>query len=652
MSLSFGKLLIANRGEIAIRVMRTARRLGIATVAVNSDADANSAHVAMADEALRIGPAPARESYLDISAIILAAKKSGAGAIHPGYGFLSENAEFAEACAEAGIVFVGPPASAIRAMGLKDRAKTIMAEAGVAVVPGYQGDDQSPKRLAAEAVRLGFPVLIKAVAGGGGKGMRRVDRTRDFEPALESAKREARSAFGDERMLVEKFVARPRHVEVQIFADKHGDAVHLFERDCSLQRRHQKVIEEATAPGMGEPMRAAMGAAAVKAARAVGYVGAGTVEFIADASEGLKPERFWFMEMNTRLQVEHPVTEMITGLDLVEWQLRVAAGERLPKRQNELRPHGHAIEARLYAEDPGNEFLPSTGRLERLHLPPGEGGVRVDSGVREGDAVTMYYDPMIAKVIAWAETRESAADKLAQALAETGIAGVRTNTGFLVRALRHPEFLAGEIDTGFIDRHLGALLPPPPRAQLFARAALFIVEDRKRGARAQDPWDAQDGFRLSGEARETIEFTAGVTRASVLVLHPRGGALSFEIAREPVFAPPHTDAMRLASGEIAVMEAGETSLFALADPFAETDAGGAATDRLVAPMPGKIVRVFASPAQAVKRGEPLITLEAMKMEHTLAAPAGARVASVEVAVGDQVDEGAVVLRFAQEPAGS
>ncbi len=569
----FGKLLIANRGEIAIRVMRTARRLGIATVAVYSDADAKAAHVAMADEAIRIGRAPARESYLDIGAVISAAKKSGAAAIHPGYGFLSENADFAEACAAAGIVFVGPPASAIRAMGLKDRAKSLMTAAGVAVVPGYQGENQTPQHLAAEAGRLGFPVLIKAVAGGGGKGMRRVDRAGDFVAALEGAKREASSAFGDDRVLVEKYVARPRHIEVQIFADAHGNAVHLFERDCSLQRRHQKVIEEATAPGMREPMRAAMGAAAVKAAKAVGYIGAGTVEFIADASSGLQPERFWFMEMNTRLQVEHPVTEMITGEDLVEWQMRVAAGETLPRRQDEIRSRGHAIEARVYAEDPRKGFLPSIGRLEHLRLPANANGVRLDAGVREGDAVTVFYDPMIAKVIAWDETRETAATKLARALSETQIAGVRTNTGFLVRALRHPEFLASEIDTGFIERHLDELVIAQPPADIYARAALFAIEDRIHRVRANDPWNAQDGFRLSGEARETIELAADSARASVLVVHHRGGGCRLEIDGAPIGAAAHADAVRLASGDIAVMQNGETWVIAPHDPFAEVRFG-------------------------------------------------------------------------------
>ena len=580
--------------------------------------------------------------------ILAAAKETGAEAIHPGYGFLSENADFAEACAAAGIVFVGPPASAIRAMGLKDRAKALMQEAGVAVVPGYMGDDQSTEHLAREAAKIGYPVLIKAVAGGGGKGMRRVDAAKDFKAALEGAQREAKSAFGDDRVLIEKYVTRPRHIEVQVFADSHGNAVHLFERDCSLQRRHQKVIEEATAPGMPPEMRAAMGEAAVKAAKAVGYVGAGTIEFIADASEGLKADRFWFMEMNTRLQVEHPVTEAVTGTDLVEWQLRVAAGETLPKGQDELVPHGHAMEARLYAEDPARGFLPSIGTLERLHLPEPAGGIRIDSGVREGDAVTPFYDPMIAKVIAWAETREEAAAKLAHALSEAEIAGVRTNAAFLIRCLRHPEFVKGDVDTGFIERHKDALLPPPEgvRSEILAEAAAFLMRERETGG--SDPWDAQDGFRLSGEARETIEFVDGEARIPVTVTHHRGGAATIAVNGAQVAARGHAAVMRMASGDIAVMEAGETHMLALYDPFAAAEAAGTASDRIASPMPGKVIQLLVKAGDAVTRGQPLAVLEAMKMEHTLSAPADATVDAVEVAAGDQVGEGAVILRFAAE----
>jgi len=640
----FSSLLIANRGEIACRVIRTARRLGIRTIAVYSDADAHALHVEMADEAVRIGPPPVRESYLKSDAILAAAMQTAAEAIHPGYGFLSENAEFAQSCATAGILFVGPPPSAIRAMGLKDQAKALMAKAGVPVVPGYLGEDQSPKRLSEEAERTGYPVLIKAVAGGGGKGMRRVESKREFAAAVEGAKREAASAFGDDRVLIEKYVSRPRHIEMQVFADNHGHAVHLFERDCSLQRRHQKVIEEAPAPGMPPAMRAKMGEAAVKAAQAVSYSGAGTVEFIADASEGLKADRFWFMEMNTRLQVEHPVTEAITGLDLVEWQLRVASGEKLPLAQKDIRLNGHAIEARLYAEDPQHDFLPSTGTLERLHLP--ESVVRVDSGVREGDAVSPFYDPMIAKVIAHAETREAAAAKLAHALEEAQIAGLRTNTAFLIRALKHPDFVAGDIDTGFIPRHQAQLIPPKsdPSLHLLAQAAMFLIQERERAHRSADPWDREDGFRLVGEARETVDFTVGGHRKSVRLVRRHDGTLEMADAAP---AETHRNAVRLKSGDIAVFDRGETWTLSLFDPFAAADEQGSASDRVTAPMPGKVIQVLVRPGETVKRGAALAVLEAMKMEHTLSASADALIATVDVSPGDQVNEGAVIVRFAK-----
>jgi len=623
-------LLIANRGEIACRIIRTARKMGVATIAVYSDADAGSAHVAMADRAVRIGPAPARESYLLGDIILAAAKETGADAIHPGYGFLSENAEFADACVKAGVVFVGPPASAIRAMGLKDRAKALMAKAGVAVVPGYLGDDQVPDHLATEAGKIGFPVLIKAVAGGGGKGMRKVEAADEFSAALESAKREAKSSFGDDRVLIEKYVTRPRHIEVQVFADGHGEAVYLFERDCSLQRRHQKVIEEAPAPGMPEKMRAAMGEAAVKAAKAVGYVGAGTVEFIADASDGLKADRFWFMEMNTRLQVEHPVTEAITGTDLVEWQLRVASGEKLPKTQKDLRIDGHAMEVRLYSEDPDSGFLPSIGTLERLRLPQ---NVRVDSGVREGDAVTPFYDPMIAKVIAHHATREGAAAKLADALSHAEIAGVRTNNAFLIRALRNKAFVSGEIDTGFIERHLSELVPHAViDADVLAAAAHFVAAENA-GA-SGDPWNARDSFRLGGMSRQVVDFTVGGKRIAAAL---NGASAS-------------GDVMRLANGDIAVMRAGETFTLKPFDPFEAAEHSGEAADRVITPMPGKIIQVLVKAGDAVKRGQPLAMLEAMKMEHTLAAPADATVESVYVAQGDQVAAETVVVQFAKAAA--
>ncbi len=639
----FSKLLIANRGEIAMRVMRTARRMGVATVAVYSDADAHAAHVAEADEAVHIGQAAATQSYLNIAAIIGAARQTGAQAIHPGYGFLSEKAEFAEACAKADIVFVGPPVDAIRAMGLKDRAKALMTKAGVPVVPGYLGDDQSADHLVREAAKIVWPVLIKAVAGGGGKGMRRVDRAQDFPAALEGAKREAKAAFGDDRVLIEKYVTRPRHIEVQIFGDSHGNVVHLFERDCSLQRRHQKVIEEAPAPGMSPAMRKKMSEAAVKAAKAVGYVGAGTVEFIADASEGLKADRFWFMEMNTRLQVEHPVTEAITGLDLVEWQLRVAAGERLPKTQEQISINGHAMEARLYAEDPQKSFLPSIGRLMHLKFPD---DVRVDFGVRQGDEVTVHYDPMIAKLIAHDGAREGAAAKLARALRHTEVAGVATNTAFLARTLLHPDFLKGDVDTGFIERHNADLIHPPEITNgILARAALFVAENRPHAA-GYDPWDVRDGFRLTGAAKEIVEFLVDGRKAAVELLHTPDG-LQPAIGGKPV-APAHAAAARMPNSDIAVMCDGETAVLPRYDPFAVAEAAGAATDRITTPMPGRIVQVLVKPGERVKPRQPLAVLEAMKMEHTLYAPADALVATVDVSPGDQVMEGAVVVRFAKE----
>jgi acetyl-CoA carboxylase biotin carboxylase subunit len=620
----FRSLLIANRGEIACRVIRTARRMGLRTITVYSDADANALHVKMADEAVHIGPAPVRESYLRADAILAAARQTGAEAIHPGYGFLSENAEFAEACAAAGIIFVGPPASAIRAMGLKDRAKALMAKAGVAVVPGYLGDDQSAKHLASEAGKIGYPVLIKAVAGGGGKGMRRVDDAKDFAAALEGAQREGQSSFGDARVLIEKYVTRPRHIEMQVFGDSHGNVVHLFERDCSLQRRHQKVIEEATAPGMPEAVRKAMGEAAVKAAKAVGYVGAGTIEFIADASEGLKADRFWFMEMNTRLQVEHPVTEAITGYDLVEWQLRVASGEKLPATQSDIHAKGHAVEARLYAEDPQKGFLPSIGTLERLSIPEGE--VRVDTGVREGDTISPFYDPMIAKVIAYAGTREAAIAKLADALSASQIAGLRTNNAFLIRCLRHPDFIAGNIDTGFIGGHESDLVPALQISKDVLSAAAGQVL-REYAGPSDDPWSTQDSFRLAGFAEQAAEFVVDDKRVAV------------------PYTQTHADTVRLSNGDIAVMEHGETFTVRPYDPFIAAESAGAASDRVTTPMPGKIIQLLVKPGEAVKKGQPLAVLEAMKMEHTLSAPADAKVASVEVSQGDQVNDGAIVVRF-------
>jgi len=508
----FKSVLIANRGEIATRIIRTARRLGLRVIAVYSEADARALHVRMADEAHPIGPAEAARSYLNAGRIIAAAKASGADCIHPGYGFLSENADFAQTCADAGIVFVGPPPDAIRAMGLKGSAKALMEKASVPVVPGYHGEEQSLDLLRRKADEIGYPVLIKAVAGGGGKGMRKVKQPADFDAALASAQREAQAAFGDPRVLIEKYVTAPRHIEIQVFADRHGNVIHLNERDCSLQRRHQKVIEEAPAPGMSAALRAAIGAAAVKAAQAVGYVGAGTVEFIADGTGRLKQNGFWFMEMNTRLQVEHPVTEVVTGLDLVEWQFRVAAGERLPLTQERVPLKGHAVEARLYAEDPEHGFLPSTGKLLALRFPEAQ-GVRIDTGVEEGDAVTPYYDPMIAKMIAHGGSRDQALDRLADALELTVVIGPHSNAGFLAALVRAPEFRRGAFDTGFIDAHLaelGAVPQPLDKAAAALGAREWLTREQTRIAALEpgSPWDAEDGFQLSGERRLELPLIA------------------------------------------------------------------------------------------------------------------------------------------------
>ena len=654
----FASLLVANRGEIARRVIRTARRLGVRTIAVYSDADRNSWHVAEADDALHIGGAQARESYLRIEKIIDAAQRSGAAAIHPGYGFLSERAEFADAVAAAGMVFVGPPASAIRAMGLKDAAKDIAERAGVPVVPGYRGDDQSTERLRAEAERIGYPVLVKAVAGGGGKGMRRVESDAEFVKALEGAKRESAAAFGDDRVLIEKYVSRPRHIEIQVFADSHGNAVHLFERDCSLQRRHQKVIEEAPAPGMPEAMRAAMGEAAVKAALAIGYRGAGTVEFIVDSSHGLKADGFWFMEMNTRLQVEHPVTEEVTGLDLVEMQLRIAAGEALPP-QSAIRLSGHAVEARLYAEDPAKGFLPSIGTLRRLALPGAGEGVRVDTGVRQGDAVTMFYDPMIAKVIAHGATRAEARQKLARAMEAVEVAGVRTNAAFVARCLRHEGFASGEIDTGFIDRHIAELAPKPGLAsdEDFALAAAFALMSADGGGAS--PWEVNDLFRIGGHGFDIVEFSEGDETIAVRVERPDEGlriicrAMACEAALTldgdrltGTLGGRSVDVWVARDGhDITLISRGTTRVLSLFDPFDIDEAAADTGSAVVTPMPGKIVQVLVEAGQTVKRGAPLAVLEAMKMEHTLTAPADRKVADVLVKAGDQVSEGAAVIRF-------
>ncbi len=653
----FTKILIANRGEIACRVIATARRMGIATVAVHSDADADAPHVRMADEAVRIGPAPVGDSYLRPEAILEAARATGAQAIHPGYGFLSENPDFVDAVEAAGLVFVGPPASAIRAMGLKDAAKVRMVEAGVPVVPGYHGAAQDPGLLAEEAALIGYPVLIKARAGGGGKGMRLVEHPEDFADALEGAQAEGKASFGDAAVLVEKYVTAPRHVEIQVFADTHGNVVHLFERDCSLQRRHQKVIEEAPAPGMTDTVRAAMGAAAVEAARAIGYVGAGTVEFIADGSRGLRADGFWFMEMNTRLQVEHPVTEAITGLDLVELQLRAAAGEALPFTQADLRIDGHAVEARLYAEDPDRGFLPATGRLDRLRFPQAarfdHGAVRVDAGVREGDEITPWYDPMIAKVIAHGPTRAVALARLAAALDATQVAGTVTNLGFLSALIRHRGFAAGEVDTGLIGRDIelltdGAAMP----AHVPALAAL-VAAGLDAAPGGSDPWDLLTGYRhwTGGSVQQLLAQHGDPLLVTLEALGPgrwRHGDTDLSVTRDGADLMVEAGGRRWRAGalrhdhRVTVFDGG-TWEFTLPDPL-DVGAGlGAGGDGIVAPMPGLVKRLRAEPGQSVTEGQPLFVLEAMKMEHTLTAPRDGIVAEVLVAEGAQVSDGDTLL---------
>ncbi|MDO9367469.1 MAG: acetyl/propionyl/methylcrotonyl-CoA carboxylase subunit alpha [Sphingopyxis sp.] len=609
-------LLIANRGEIACRIIRTAREMGIRTVAVYSDADAKALHVREADEAVHIGPSPARESYLIGEKIIAAAKATGAEAIHPGYGFLSENAEFAQAVADAGLVWVGPKPSSITAMGLKDAAKKLMAEAGVPVTPGYMGENQDPAFLSEQAAQIGYPVLIKAVAGGGGKGMRKVDAAADFIDALASCQREAAASFGNDHVLIEKYILTPRHIEVQVFGDTHGNVVHLFERDCSLQRRHQKVIEEAPAPGMDEATRADLCAAAVRAAKAVDYVGAGTIEFIADASDGLRADRIWFMEMNTRLQVEHPVTEEITGVDLVEWQLRVASGEPIPLAQDELSINGWAMEARLYAEDPAKGFLPSIGTLELFQLPEHIG--RVDTGVYEGAEVSPFYDPMIAKVIAWGEDREEARELLSEMLEDSAIWPVKTNSAFLMNALDHPDFVSGTVDTGLIGRDGDAMTEEPvPTEQALTNAAMAMV-----------PRSLQSGFRLNAPDVRSAPFLLDGKRIEI-ALHGPG-------AEEP-------------SPAMLVAERG--SVWQLTPWRAQGSAGAAAGDgAILSPMPGKVIAVEVAAGDKVTKGQKLLTLEAMKMEHSLTAPFDGVVAELNATAGAQVQVEALLVRIEKEDA--
>ncbi|GAA0288785.1 ATP-binding protein [Rhodovulum strictum] len=643
----FRKILIANRGEIAVRIIETARRMGVATVAVHSDVDECAAHVAAADEAVPIGGAAPAESYLRADRIIAAARATGAQAIHPGYGFLSENPDFVEAVEAAGLTFIGPSAPAIRAMGLKDAAKALMEQAGVPVVPGYHGENQNDAHLAGAAEAIGYPVLIKAVAGGGGKGMRKVLAAADFPAALAAARSEARNAFGNDAVLIEKYVEKPRHIEVQVFGDG-SDAVHLYERDCSLQRRHQKVIEEAPAPGMTAEMRAAMGEAAVRAARAIGYRGAGTVEFIVDGSDGLRPDRFWFMEMNTRLQVEHPVTEAITGLDLVEWQLRVAAGEGLPLAQDDIPLTGHAFEARLYAEDVPAGFLPATGTLAHLAFPP---GLRADTGVRTGDRISPFYDPMIAKIIVHGPTRAVALNRLARALDETQVAGTVTNLAFLGRLARHEGFARGEVDTGLIERDLAALTEAPGPSLAVQAAALLEAAALPEGPLA--------GFALWSPLRRTLTLAHAGAEISGVVMATGPGRAEVEIAGELLEAHRDAGGWRIAGrapgpvlragGAIHVF-AGEAGTFGFVplDPLDRAAAAHAHSGVIEAPMPGLVKAVFATAGQAVTAGEPLAILEAMKMEHTLTAPRDGVVAEIMVAPGTQVEPHAPLIRLEDE----
>lgn len=676
----FHTLLIANRGEIACRIAATARRMGISTVAVYSDADAGAAHVAACDHAVRIGPAAPRDSYLNIDAVLAAARASGADAVHPGYGFLSENPRFAEACANAGLVFVGPPAAAMEAMGDKSAAKARMQSAGVPLVPGYHGSDQSPEHLQRQADTIGYPIILKPSAGGGGKGMRIVHDSASFNAQLQACQREARSSFGDDRVLIERYLQRPRHIEIQIFADTHGHCVHLFERDCSLQRRHQKVIEEAPAPGLDQSQRDAMGAAAIAAAHAVDYVGAGTVEFIVDADG-----TFYFMEMNTRLQVEHPVTELITGQDLVAWQLQVAAGAPLPLTQAQLHCRGHAIETRIYAECPETGFLPATGTLQHLawpephtqfHASQAPSAIRIDSGVRSGDVIGPDYDPMIAKLIVWGADRAQALGRLRQALADTRITGVLNNTAFLGRLAAHPAVIEGELDTGLIERHQHTLLPRPtlPAATLAAAVVADHLENLHCSAHHDpDPWSVPDAWRVGLPPQQALTlrldgydshlqlfFTQSSDHYS-LGLEPNAfQPLTWQCQPLPALPPVMATDYRLQHGlaqtratvvrngaQRAVFIDGEVWFCQAIDPLQPVDAQAASqAGSLNAPMPGKIVAVLVEPGATVEAGQALMTLEAMKMEHTLTAPHAGRVEEIFYAVGDLVQEGNAILALA------
>ncbi|RFU44799.1 acetyl/propionyl/methylcrotonyl-CoA carboxylase subunit alpha [Paraburkholderia sp. DHOC27] len=664
----FNKILIANRGEIACRVAATCRRLGIASVAVYSDADANAKHVAACDEAVHIGGATAAESYLRYERIIAAAEATGAQAIHPGYGFLSENEDFAQACEAAGIVFIGPPVEAIAAMGSKAAAKALMHAAAVPLVPGYHGDDQDALLLQREADAMGYPVLLKASAGGGGKGMRVVERSEDFAAALASCKREAASSFGNDRVLIEKYLTRPRHVEVQVFADQKGGAVYLFDRDCSVQRRHQKVLEEAPAPGLSGELRRAMGEAAVAAARAVNYVGAGTVEFIMTGAS-----QFYFMEMNTRLQVEHPVTEMVTGLDLVEWQLRVACGEPLPLTQAQLKLEGHAIEARIYAEHPARGFLPSTGTLKHLRMPEGvefslgadnsRAPVRIDSGVREGDTITPFYDPMIAKLIVHGANRAEALARMSRALRACEVVGPHTNVEFLQRIVTSEPFSGGDLDTGLIERHHETLFAPvkKPFREALALACAALLTREGGTAHGASPWDALSHWRLNGGYTQTLAWRDVENDSAFAATFARDGAtptLEYAGQRDrftwwsgkgaheygATLGDVHVTGRVFVDGDVFhVFCLGEAQAFEWQNLLAHAADAEHGEGRLTAPMPGKVIAVLVEAGTVVEKGTPLIVMEAMKMEHTIGAPAAGKVSEVLYAVGDQVADGAQLL---------
>jgi len=660
----FNKILIANRGEIACRVIKTAQKNGIRTVAVYSDADRDARHVRLADEAHHIGGAEARDSYLRADVILDVARKSGAEAIHPGYGFLSENAEFSASCRKAGIAFIGPGPDSIRAMGLKDKAKDIMAEAGVPVVPGYQGAEQAAASLKKQADKIGYPVLIKAVAGGGGKGMRLVETADDFIAALESCQREAEASFGNAHVLIEKYLTRPRHIEVQVFGDNHGNAVYLYERDCSLQRRHQKVVEEAPAPGLSEEMRRSMGEAAVRAAKAIGYAGAGTIEFIVDVAAGLDDAPFYFMEMNTRLQVEHPVTELITGQDLVEWQLRIAAGEALPLAQADIPLNGHAFEVRLYAEDPENNFMPQTGQISHFASLEENAHFRLDTGVEQGGAVSIYYDPMIAKLIVWDRDRPGALRQMRKALNRTAVAGLRTNLQFLGAIIDHPAFQAADLDTGFIERFRDDLMPEGKLAahSILALAAMAELEPHVAG---RDPWDWSDGWRMNLDLKTMLTFVDHDQKRDVGVTYRDGGftlrigeeELAVQILRrDGADLDIAVDGHKLSA--TVVREGQDFTIFHgstvsclhhyLPGAEGEDEAGGSGV--ITTPMPGKVTQVMVRDGDSVAQGQPLMILEAMKMEHTIKAQVAGTVEGLGLAAGDQVTDGQILVRITEDDA--